>query len=196
MPPFGSEPAERAAPKAFFLKPNVPKAKSRIFAPEPEEGGHGRSLTASASRKRKPFQPEDADDEMEAALGVSHPTLFQPEGAGGTSSDDTEEGGPPEPTVFSLGWRSVETLLAGNFWKEHGDEKASKTKRAYDNSKRKEVAQYKRKQHQGHFKANGVDPERLEKLFALPSCKCDLSLKPTLPWRCFPQTILIRFVYV
>ena len=53
--------------------------------------------------------------------------------------DETREEGeeellpPTKTSLFSLGWQSAQTFVAGSFWKENADEKETNKKRAYNN---------------------------------------------------------------
>ena len=166
---FQSEPAEssemvtpKVTPKATgLLAPKGPqKRKAAPFQTELEEVGDGRQRMASATKPAsRPFQEEMDEEEDE------------------TSEEGEEELLPPTKTsVFSLGWQSAQTFVAGSFWKENADEKETNKKRAYNNENRKATAEYKRDRNRGCFQANGVGSSRLEKLFALPTCACRFSL--------------------
>ena len=173
MPPFGSEPGERQPPKNTFHKPVSHGLTKPIFGQEPAEQERSRAPTRS-EKKRKPFEAEDAEAEMQEAF--NKPSRFQAE-VGETSSSTGDDGfeAPRADTVFSLGWQNVEQLLKGTFWKDNCDQPAVKVqKRIYDNSKRKENAQYARQSRQGAFKANGTDRQRLQQLFSQPACSCTL----------------------
>ncbi|CAK9093328.1 Uncharacterized protein SCF082_LOCUS43905 [Durusdinium trenchii] len=75
-------------------------------------------------------------------------------------------------TVFSMGWNSLLDLKKATFWKEGVNSAPEKKKRKYNNTERAAMASYSRQSSAGHFKENGVDPGRLQKLFKLPSCQC------------------------
>ena len=50
-------------------------------------------------------------------------------------------------------------------------------KRKYNNTARAEAASYTRKTNAGHFKSNGIDPGRVQRLFRAESCQCS-SVEP------------------
>lgn len=186
MPPFEKEPAERSHKSIPFLKqclrdPTPSSGSSgsvskpfgsesaepttgdkrtsvkRVLIPFQSEGEEGNHKPVGRSKKAKPFEHEL--DEGEDLISSS------------SGCDDDYK--PKQNTVFASGWQAADRLQSATFWKDNSDEVKPITKRAYDNSKRKETAVYARKDTEGAFKLNGLDPNRLRDLFASPSCKCD-----------------------
>lgn len=202
MPPFGDEPAEPTPKPLSFLTLRNASAKrrpvqNRAFGAEPAEasdagglGGQQQYRPGAALPKSRPKRPfEDEGDEgvstsAKPGKEVKHqctPVPFCDEGDesdlggddGFQSSDDEDNFVPQQNTVFSFGWASVSTLKKASFWKEQiDDENAKKPKRVYDNSKRAAEAAYTRKKTAGVYKRNGLDPARLQKLFAATRCGC------------------------
>ena len=154
--PFGVEPAENVVQQAR-VQPKPAKA-SLPFQDEFEEGERRPGSKRSVSSQSLPFQPEQDED--------------------GSSSEGSCCETELKDTVFSLGWQSMQTFVAGSFWKENMDELPPKTKRRYDNSKRSTAAAYTRQQNAGSIKTNGTDPQRLRVLFASPSCQCGPAVMP------------------
>lgn len=191
MPPFGKEPAEQGSKPKRFLDQRLhdPSAKRRaphkIFGHEPAESevgagsqsvrtwSGGSASSSSQSQKRQfPFQ-----DESEEPDSGTTPLPFQDEGeetfgGGRGSSSDEEQFDRKGTSIFAMGWEAMQKFVAGHFWKEKGAEHnpEQKPKRAYDNSKRSAEAAYKKKG--GVYKANGIDPNRLAKLFNTTACQC------------------------
>ena len=99
---------------------------------------------------------------------------MEPEsGSEETLGDDVDYQGSSQ-TVFSLGWHTLLDLKKSSFWKENMDTVPAKKKRKYNNSSREANAAYARKESEGAYSRNGLDPARLQKLFELPSCQCSL----------------------
>ena len=195
MPPFSNEPAEKRQKKVSFLSQCVrdPAPKSRAtgsnhapFGDEPPECRKVKKQKCSQERvNSRPFQSEG--DEVSRSSHRSSkraqpttdsgPFRSEPE-EGPVSGDDASSDSSayvdtkPKDTVFSLGWHAAQRFVAGSFWKENLDEDTSKPKRTYDNSTRGATALYARKGTGGAYKANGVDPARIKKLFDAPSCQC------------------------
>lgn len=186
MPPFEAEPAERPRKPAPVLKQclqdpvHSKPLGSQLFGDEPAESS--RSSKRIPKRSFAPFQDEGEETERSKKSCSSNRSKastrthvpFQPEESEDDSSSDDSGNDyfQPKQTVFALGWHSAQKFVAGSFWKENLDEKKpdEAPKRAYDNSKRKASAAYARQGTGGLFKANGVDPQRLQKLFGSPSC--------------------------
>lgn len=196
MPPFGSESKERdtSQPLSFLSFPRPrrqPGHTSPIFGAEPDESGSGCTDAESREPDPAPFTPfgaelDEDDPPPKRHRAVSATGPFGQEGAededltqpqAGSSSDEDGPGDSKyvikSDSVFCLGWKSVLDAEKAGFWKTHmDDERASKAKRKYNNSNRKATAEYARQKTQGCYKKNGIDPLRLEKLFATAQCSC------------------------
>lgn len=197
MPPFGDEPAERGSGKISFLKHCVrdpdrqrpPVVTTGPFQPEPAEPVRGGGkVPARSSKAFVPFQDEGDEEDPVSQRPPANKKRKTPQARAIPFQDEPEEGQSdvasssdgsggeyqPKDTVFALGWQAVQHFVKGSFWKENMDERTSKPKRTYDNSKRSAEAVYARKENQGTYKANGLDPNRLRRLFGAPSCHCGL----------------------
>lgn len=153
--PFEDEDDESCTPSLpSRLKQGRPSGSvASIFGDEGPETDMTILPFPKASASRQPF----ADEEGESS---------------GASSTNDEMFQVKKETVFSFGWSSVASFQKATFWREQmDDEKAQKPKRAYDNSKRSKAAAYSRTKSRGFYKRNGLDPSRLEKLFAT-NCLC------------------------
>ena len=196
MPPFAPEPAEQRRRAVVFLEqclqdPTVSTPSTpRLFGAESAERGGkrpNRQLNPSKNSHLKrqpapgPFQ-EEGEEQQGVPKRVKTPATslvpFQSEAAEDdfvceTDSSDSNCGDQrPKDTVFALGWQSAQQFTASGFWKENADEVTERPKRAYDNTRRKAAAAYSRQGKEGFYKANGIDQNRLEKLFESPSCSC------------------------
>ena len=190
MPPFGKEPAEVGSKRTPFLKQHLhtPAPKSRLpaaaFQPEPAEeevcstpGRRPSNPLSSSSFNPFGAEPEEGHRKRPRPVATSTPFGAEADEGDGDSDLSSEFNEPPEPeTVFAMGWQGLQRFVAGSFWKQHSNEgeDLKKPKRAYDNARRQADAAYKRKSTAGFFKNNGVDPERLQKLFNAPMCGCAL----------------------
>lgn len=197
MPPFGDEPSEPTPKPLSFLSLRHASSKrrpvqNRVFGAEPAEACDAdvlgtRAATVGKSRPQRPFQDEDDEGSSTAKpiKDVKHeltPGPFGDEGdedEGNESEDDASQSSddnrfiPQQNTVFSFGWASVSTLQKATFWKENLDDaNAKRQKRVYDNTKRAAEAAYTRRKTKGVYKRNGLDPARLQKLFATARCQC------------------------
>ena len=152
----------------------VPK---RAFGDEDDENSKKLTCSKSGSSHRPLFGDEGSEDDD---AGPPKPqrvfNAFADEASEGETSSQSngeEKFLVKQDTAFTFGWGSVATFKKATAWRENMDDpKASKQKRNYDNSKRAKEAQYSRKQTIGHYKRNGVDPKRLQKLFSTQSCLC------------------------
>lgn len=167
---FGAEPAEAVdetdcVGRREVARPPTKPASKRPFQDEGCEDG-------DCQGRRKLTFPKSS---------TSHPTLFGDEGSeddaasdGDSSSNSGAEGfAAQQNTVFTFGWSSVSTFQKATTWREQIDDpKASREKRAYDNSKRAQEASYSKQESTGFYKRNGLDPARLQKLFAATTCSC------------------------
>ena len=186
MPPFENEPAERSHKSIPFLKQCLrdPTPSSASSGPKPFGAESAESTTGDKQKRTSvkrvliPFQSETEEGDHKPVGPSKKAKPFEDEFDEGddlisSSSGCDDDYKPKQNTVFALGWQAADRLQSATFWKENSDEVKTVPKRAYDNSKRKETAVYARKDTEGAFKLNGVDPNRLRDLFASPSCKCD-----------------------
>lgn len=189
MPPFDSEPAERKQQAIRFLKQHVRDPPSSrptlgVFGAEKPEGGNKKRQVQPKKKLNKPFQDEVGESESvpPKRSKPSKPEVapFQDEDAEDLGSNSSPSSGEEVAqqagnSVFGLGWQSVQKFQQGSFWKENMNENQEKPKpkRTYDNSNRAATAAYARRDKQGVFKSNGVDPARVQKLFDSPSCHCN-----------------------
>lgn len=190
---FGPEGAESAGDGGVV--------KSRPKRPFEDEGdetngepGPSKACSTNKSAAHSIFGDEGSEDEQPNLLPTKKPVLFgdesdESEADQSFSSNDETAFQLRKDTVFSFGWVSVSTFKKATFWRENmNDATAKKPKRQYDNSKRSGKAAYKRQKTHGFYKRNGVDPDRLRKLFDSPSCSCafvrNLSIHCVSPDKC------------
>lgn len=199
MPPFGSEPSEKAPKALSFLslsdahkRPCRKSGPSRAFGAESSEQLDVDSRTPSRSAKlvgapkrsllpfRDEFEEEPHFKTQRKIPGLTASKPFQDEPESQCSSDDgahsETEYDSKSKSVFSLGWQSMMTLQKAGFWKENqDDENTVKKKRPYDNTKRREAAMCQDKGQQGVFKSKGSDEVRLQTLLRAPTCHCAIN---------------------
>ena len=207
MPPFSDEPAEKISKPLGFLNlshartsvPKQPASRRRLFGDEPAESvdsdvGRGlasvtkpvgkRPFEQSTSSHATLFGEEGSEDDVDPPKTSMVMKAFADENSeGGTSSQSSGEEKfiINQDTVFAFGWGSVAKFKNATVWRENMDDQhASKPKRNYDNSKRAKDAQYMRKNTEGYYKRNGLDPTRLQNLFGANTCLCPFVLK----WCC------------
>lgn len=194
MPPFESEPVERKQQAIRFLKQHVrdppsSQSTSGVFGAEKPEGGNEKRQVQPKNKVNAPFQDEVGESEFipPTKQTSKRPKPSKPEvapfqdedaedlGSNSSPSSGEEVAQQPGNIVFGLGWQSVQRFQQGSFWKENMNENQEKLKpkRTYDNSKREATAAYARRDKQGVFKSNGVDPARVQKLFDSQSCHCN-----------------------
>lgn len=201
MPPFGNESGEKTSrPLGFlsFRNASTPKSATEIFGPERAEAeAKGRSVKRPFSdelddgqssevkqettslKQTMVFGDEESEDSdtCNTPFGKEYGESGENDDQCSTSSNDENDFQPKE-SVFAFGWSSVVTFQKATFWKENmNDENAKPKRRAYDNSKRSAKAAYTREGSRGHFKKNGLSPERLQKLFQAHSCACAFGCK-------------------
>ena len=155
MPPFEAEPAERSHNSIPFLKQCVhdpyPGSGSGGSPPKPF-GTESAEPTTGVNPKRtsvkrvvRPFQAETEEGDHKPVGPQKKAKPFKDElGEGdelssGSSSGCEDDYKPKNDTVFALGWQAADRLQAATFWKENSDEAKSVPRRAYDNSKRKDL---------------------------------------------------------
>ncbi len=187
MPPFDTEPAEpRRSQGRSFLKqhlrdpPPCDYDVSRVFGAEPAESVRRVKPKVKPKQQTLPFQDEGDEPQSSGGrrqLKSSRISPFQDEPGENSESSSTSFGDEGQAqqciqTPFALGWESAQRFTSGSFWKENMDEKTTKPKRRYDNSTRAAAAAYARKGKEGMFSENGMNPERLQKLFSATSCQC------------------------
>ena len=120
-------------------------------------------------------KPQSGPKPSKPEVAPFHDEDVEDLGANSSPSSGEEVAQQPGNIVFGLGWQSVQRFQQGSFWKENMNENQEKPKpkRTYDNSKREATAAYARRDKQGVFKSNGVDPARVQKLFDSQSCHCN-----------------------
>lgn len=170
--PFGAESSEHVTEPVQGSQQARPRREAPTssshgpFHAEPDEV-LGRTTTSSQGKTRPPrslsgiFGSEPAEE-----------SSVEPESD--SSEDEQANFRGTSQTVHSLGWHSLLDLKKATFWKGNMDSAPTKKKRRYNNSNRQAQAAYARKNTEGAFQRNGVDPQRLKKLFELPSCQCPL----------------------
>ena len=191
------KPRVQANVKVFGHEPAEPGDSVEFpFGTEPEEGG---GIPQNQQAFVGPFGAEPEEESVigrprktkstisssSASVRKPTPTLFGAEPEEGNDSDEpgSDASSSDEPgktkyelkadTVFCFGWKAVLDVEKASLWQKNMDhERSAPQKRRYDNSKRSATALYVRKQNTGVFKQNGVDPERLQKLFAAATCCC------------------------
>lgn len=176
---FGNEPAEQepqAVKSRSTEKRVVPKRPFEDEVDEIDDPPPSKAARGKRAHMVSAFGDEGSEDEFEHNPRPKTAVKpFQDEGCETDGSSSATEGGfvVKQPSVFSFGWSSVSTFQKATFWRENMDDpKASKQKRAYDNTKRSAGATYSRQASKGAYKRNGLDPARLQKLFDSSKCLC------------------------
>ena len=172
---FGDEPAE---PVDSDIGRGVAKPVGKRSLDDEDCGGSKKpaAYSKSTSSHATLFGDEGSEDDADPPKTNMVMRAFADEASeGGTSSQssDEEKFKVKQDTVFAFGWGSVAMFKKATVWRENMDDpQASKPKRNYDNSKRAKDAQYMRRKTRGHYKRNGLDPTRLQKLFDANTCLC------------------------
>lgn len=172
-------PSKRGAPKLFAAEPAESSEPGPCHRRQRQVPGGSQQPQHGVKPKKvkttSVFGEEGEEDDLQKDSKHVATTLFGvelEEQEESTDGDDVDFE-PTSKSVFAFGWHSLSSYKSASFWKENMDDpKSEKSRRTYDNTKRKASAMYTRRGSGEVYKKNGIDPARLHKLISATECHC------------------------
>ena len=174
MAPFGREPPEKVRKELSSSSAGRKQSVvGRAFGAEPDENAavppHLSAEAGERETHKRDVQPRSTEKAFAAEPGESDGSDLD-ESSCDDISESANQSVPANSSVFELGWEALHKYDSATTWTKMQNQPVRKSKRAYDNRKREQMATSSRRS--DVFRKNGMDKGRLQQILSSPTCQC------------------------